>query len=221
MKKTSAFFLVAAAASLLEAEAAISVVGNNLGGSGRQFVDSTGTLLPDGNAVRVGFFNDVSANIHIISGNDFNSINALFRPLAEGAAGAGTVTTGSLATRTQGTSSGRLTYVIDGVTQSYLPAGTQLYVWVFNNANPAAATQWAIFTNNDDSPWVAAVDNPDVPGSGDLSLPIQNSIIDDADDVLKGSLSAGQVRLAPVPEPGMAALCLAALTLAVRRRREA
>lgn len=205
---------------MLEAEAAISVVGNNFGGSGRQFVDSSGTPLADGNAVRVGFFNDAAANIQIISGNDFDAINALFKPLGEGAAGAGTVAAGSLATRTQGTP-GRLTYQIEGVTQSYLPAGTQLYVWVFNNANPAAATQWAIFTNNDDNPWVAAVDNPDVPGSGNLSLPIQNSIIDDANDVLKGSLSAGQIRLSQVPEPGMAALCLAALTLAARRRRGA
>lgn len=199
-------------------QAAISIAGNNLGGSGRVLADSTGTPLATGSAVRVGFFNDPVADSAIISGTNFTAIDAIFKSLGEGLVNSGSVAAGALSINS---TPGRFSFQIQNIQQSYLPAGKQMFYWVFNSATPAAADEWAIFTNNDasggGSPWVSVLENPEVPGSGDLTLAVQLTRVDDIDDVISGSLVDNQLRT--VPEPGLAALFLTAIPLFLRRRR--
>jgi hypothetical protein len=52
-----------------------------------------------------------------------------------------------------------------------------------------------------------------------MTLSVQVDRVDDASDVIKGSLSGNQLRLAPIPEPSLLALLLTALPLLARRRR--
>lgn len=204
-------------------QAAISVFGNNLGSvaNARLLADASGTLLPTGSAIRVGFFNDPVADIAIISGTNFSAIDAKFKSLGEGVVpNSGTVATGALAV---GAAAGRFSFEIQSIQQSYLPAGKQMYYWVFNSASAASATQWALFTNDDTSgggqPWVSVLEDPGVPSSGDLQLAVQQARVDDASDVVTGTLNGGQLRLAVIPEPSLAALCLSAGALLFRRRR--
>ena len=202
-------------------QGAISIAGNNLGGSGRVLADASGSALPTGSAVRIGFFNDPVADIAIISGTDFSAIDAKFKSIGEGVVpNSGTVSAGALAI---GVNAGRFSFTVQDVQQSYLPAGKQMFYWVFNSSTPSTATQWALFTNDDSSgggsPWVSVQEDTQVPGSGDLSLAVQQLRVDDASDVITGTISADQLRLAVIPEPSLAALCLSAGALLFRRRR--
>jgi hypothetical protein len=203
------------------AQAAISIAGNNLGGSGRVLADAAGSPLPTGSVVRVGFFNDPVADIAIISGTDFSAIDQKFNSLGEGVVpNSGSVSAGALAI---GANAGRFSFTVQNVQQSYLPAGKQMFYWVFNSSTASTATQWALFTNDDTSgggsPWLSVLENTEVPGSGDLSLAVQQARVDDASDVITGTLNADQLRLAVIPEPSLAALCLSAGALLFRRRR--
>lgn len=200
-------------------DAAISVAGINLGGSGRILADAAGTPLPAGSLVRVGFFNDPVADIAVISGTDFSSIDQLFKSLGEGVVNSGTVTEGALAV----TASGRFSFTVSGAEQSYLPPDKLMFLWVFNASSAASATQWALFTNDDsndgDLPWLSKLDIPAVPTSGDVVLPASQAQVDDASDVITGSIVGNQLRLEVIPEPSLAALCLSAAGALVLRRR--
>ncbi|MFN0130164.1 MAG: PEP-CTERM sorting domain-containing protein [Verrucomicrobiales bacterium] len=219
--------LVVSAISLFtltcSSDAAISVTGNNLGGSGRILADAAGTPLPAGSLIRVGFFNDPVADIAVISGTDFSSIDQLFKSLGEGVANSGTLTDGSLAAGVP--TAGRFSFTISGAEQSYLPPNKLMFLWVFNASSAASATQWALITNNDsndgDLPWLSKVDDVGIPGSGNLSLPMQQAQVDDASDVVTGSIVGNQLRLEVVPEPSLAALCLSATGALLLRRRRA
>ncbi len=222
------FAATASAASFLAlatfGHAAISVAGNNLGASGLILADAAGTPLPVGSLVRVGFFNDPVADITVISGIDFSAIDSIFHPLGEGAANAGTVSSGSL-TISGVPEPGKFSFNIQNIQQSYLPQDKLMFYWVFNAPSAPSATQWAIFTNDDENDgniaWLSKLEDTDVPGSGDLSLAVQRLRVDEADisDVITGSLSDDQLRLQIIPEPGLGALCLsAAATLLFRRR---
>jgi hypothetical protein len=202
-------------------QAAISLYGDNLGDQGIVLTDADGSPLPEGSVIRVGFFNDPVADIAILSGFDFSAINDLFKPLGEGAIRtAGKVTDGALGIATP---PGNFTFRIENIDQSYLPPGKQLFYWVFNSSNPSTATQWALFTNDDTnggaSPWTAPVDDPAFPGTATLEMPLREGVVDDASDMITGSLVGGTIQLRPIPEPSLAALCLSAGALFFRRRR--
>lgn len=204
-------------------QAAIILFGDNLGDKGLVLADADGNALPEGSVVRVGFFNDPAANIAILSGYDFDAIDDLFIPLGEGAIRTGgKVTEGALAITTP---PGRFSVRIESIDQSYLPPGAQLFYWVFNSATPSTATQWALITNDDSNgghaPWVGPVDDPAFPGTASLYMPLREGVVDDASDVISGSLVGGTVQLRPIPEPSLAALCLSAGALLFRRRRAA
>jgi hypothetical protein len=209
--------------------AVITISGNNNATNRLLLTSSTGTPLQDGSAIRVGFFNDPAVNAAILTGTDFTAINALFKPIGEGQAGGGTLSAGVLASATLpllGTDPlvsgpGRFSFSVGGITQTYAPQNTPIYFWVFNDAVPAQATEWAIFTNDDSAnggtPWLVPFDDPNLGGS--TTLAVTTTRVDDVTDVITGSLDGGQLRLEAVPEPSLAALCLTATSLLFRRRR--
>ena len=209
----SAALLLAGSAS---SQAALSAFGNNLGDTGRVLADASGAPLNTPNIIRVGYFNDPTADAAVLSSSNFSAIDALFKPVGEGLTNGGTATTITA-------TNGLFAFNIANIQQSYLPAGKLMFLWAFNSATPATATHWALFTNDDTSgggsPWLSPLEDAGIPGSGDMTLSMQVDRVNDASDVIKGSLSGNQLRLAPIPEPSLLALLLTALPLLARRRR--
>jgi hypothetical protein len=206
--------------------AVITISGNNSASTRLVLASNDGTPLADGSLIRVGFFNDPVGNAVVLSGTDFNAIDTLFRPIGEGAVGGGTVGAGALSTITAGDPAvtGRFSFSVNGITQAYAPQNTPIYFWVFNTPAASQNSEWAIFTNNDSSnggsPWVVPFDDPQLGGS--ITLAVTTTRVDDADDVISGSLSTtlgGAPAIRTIPEPGIAALGLCALSLLYRRRR--
>ena len=209
----SAALLLAGSAS---SQAALLVFGNNLGDTGRVLADASGAPLTTPNIIRVGYFDDPAANAAVLSSSNFSAIDALFKPVGEGLTNGGTATTITA-------TNGLFAFSVANILQSYLPVGKLMFLWAFNAATPATATQWALFTNDDTSgggsPWLSPLEDAGIPGSGDMTLSMQVDRVNDASDVIKGSLSGNQLRLAPIPEPSLLALLLTALPLLARRRR--
>ena len=209
----SAALLLAGSAS---SQAALSAFGNNLGDTGRVLADASGAPLNTPNIIRVGYFDDPAANAAVLSSSNFSAIDALFKPVGEGLTNGGTATTITA-------TNGLFAFNIANIQQSYLPAGKLMFLWAFNSATPATATQWALFTNDDTSgggsPWLSPLEDAGIPGSGDMTLSMQVDRVNDASDVIKGSLSGNQLRLAPIPEPSLLALLLTAVPFLARRRR--
>ena len=151
--------------------------------------DEAGGVL-SGNAIRVGTFDLSGAGLFIISNsNSFSRLDALFTPLAEGITDAGTIT--------QANNSSQLLRVNDALQQegevlgqisrtsaNYLPSGTQLYLWVFNNPDPELATEWGIYGSTSAN-WTL----PTQLGSTTLSTA-------SADLILRGTLNNDTLRLA-------------------------
>ena len=201
--------------------AAITISGNNSAGARLLLASSSGAELPTGSAIRVGFFNDPVSNTAILAGSDYGAINAIFKPIGEGQVGGGTVSTGALSVNA---TPGRFSFAVNSITQTYAPQNTPIYFWVFNDAVPAAATEWAIFTNDDSSnsgsPWIVPFDDPDLGGS--ITMSVITTRVDDASDLVSGTFgvsAGGFPQIRTVPEPGLAALCLTAIPLFLRRRR--
>ena len=198
--------------------AAVTIAVNSNGGS--PFADSSGTVLPDGSVVRVGYFDLGSAGVlnTLQTSTDYVALNALFTPLAEGLAGAGTVSqsgaTGNQLVINSLSSAGAIFGSISGIDASYLTPGMDLSVWVFNDSNPLAATEWGIFsaTTRSGSNW----DFPNDLGASTLST-------FEIDNVVRGLDTGSQFRLAPVvvpvPEPGSLLLLFVGSGLLLRRRR--
>ncbi len=103
-------------------------------------------------------------------------------------------------------------------------AGDQLYMWAFNNANPAQATEWAIISN---VLWVR-------PPSGATTFSFDASELGTfvpngarGQVVNNGTPTTGgdiRTQIAPIPEPSTYALALVGLGVAAgvaRRRRQA
>jgi hypothetical protein len=202
--------------------AAISVAINNSGSSGVYVLsDASGNPLPSGSIIRVGYFVNEATNLPIISGNNYNALNSIFRPLGEGLANGGTAVADPIAI---GTTAGRYVETVTDITGSYFNSTTpQLYIIATNalslNSTP---TQWAVFTNNDGtSPWIAPEDI-----AGEV-IPVifraTTANVDDANDLARGTYAnvggVSQIRLAPVPEPTtLASVLLGGLALLRRRR---
>ncbi len=159
---------------------------------GSQIVNKDGLVLQNGYAVRVGSFNlpDATRNHTLAITSDYAQLKSWFKPLAEGVAGAGTasqVNGAGLMLRVNGyPSAGNVFGLISNISNSYMPAGTPLYLWIFNNANPDNADQWGIFTG---ATWVAP-----------QSLGAQTLSSSAAVTALQGTVSSTQLGLV-VPKP--------------------
>ncbi len=211
MKRFSVHFLpialIAIAAS--HANAAVSIVSNSLAG-GKKVVSSGASDLPAGSVVRVGFITDPLGNDAILRGGNFAALNAIFTPLGteNSTAGSGT---GAFVIGTP--TAGNWASTINGVENSYVPVGTQLYLWVLNNSVPANATEWGLYA---DPLWKM----PD----GTLvanQISITTSSIDSAAEVFRGSNNGATLGTMPVPEPSTAILLVGASSLFFARRRRA
>ncbi len=198
----------------MPAQATVSITVNSNGGS--PYADSSGLILTNGSVVRVGYFDLTNPTVvtTLQNSNTYIDINALFRPLAEGIANAGTSTSGNTLVINSVGGAGAIFGSITGISSTYIPTNADLAVWVFNDANTASATQWGIFsaTTQAGTNW----DFPSDLGSSTLSTFEINNI-------LRGTDTGTQFRLAsivaPVPEPGSLLLLLSATGLLIRRKR--
>lgn len=183
------FLLIASIAFGSQALQAGTVTLSSVGGT--KFASKSGTLLPSGCAVRLGFFNLAAEtrNQTVSSESDYAQLAASFNPLAEGIIGAGsssqTAGSGTVLRQNNFPDAGDIFGSVSNISASYLAPGTQLYVWVFNHVDPNQATQWGIFTA---STWVAP------PALGNSTLSTTASMV-----ALQGTLASGQLRLIDLP----------------------
>jgi len=186
---------------------------------GPMFATSTGDLLNFGSTIRIGTFNTTGGNLAILqNSNDYAVVNALFMPLGENIALAGTVSqannSGSMLTINDFFGTGNVLGQIANIEASYLAAGTQLFAWVFDATLPQNATQWGIYSSS--SGWSF----PNGLGSETLASFEIDTVVRGA--TTGGTTSSDRFNLAPVPEP--ASLFLIVLTgciMSLRRTRHA
>lgn len=214
--KTLVFFFLALLLGLPAHAATVSIsLSSN---AGPKFATSGGSLLVNGAVIRIGVFNVAGLNLSTLqTSNDYGLVESLFTPLGEAIPNAGTVTQAGNSAQNliinSLVGSGNVLGQVSNIESTYLAAGTQLYAWVFNDANPALSTEWGIFTAT--SGW----NFPNALGSETLATFEVNSII--RGSTTGGVTTADQLRLSAVPEPGSALLLLAAACLLPRRRRPA
>ena len=213
--KPAIFYAILSLLVLLTAPASatVSITVNSNGGSA--YCDTTGNLLTTGCVVRVGFF-DISAPGSLLTlqtSDDFATVDSFFKPLGEGIPNAGTINqTGSLTNYlvVNGMfAPGALFGQITGIDASYLTPGSDLSIWVFNNADPQSASEWGIYTAS--TGW----EFPSDLGSATLST-------FEIDNVVRGLNTGTQFQLSSisaVPEPGGLLLLLIAGGCFSRRRR--
>ncbi len=180
----SAVFACLGAASLNAGSITLSSVG------GSKFATKEGQLLAQNCAVRVGSFNLPNATRDQVlpARGDYAQLKSVFKPLAEGLIGAGSAAqnagSGTVLRANSFPAEGEIFGTVANINATYMPPGTQLYVWVFNHANPDLATQWGLFTAD---AWLA----PPALGNRTLST---TSV-----KVLQGVASGSQLRLIDVP----------------------
>jgi len=182
------------------AHAQITVSAN---GVSNLVLSATGGVLAQGDLVRLGFFSIPSV---LGTDNSFSDLNSDFTAIGEGLANSGTLSQSNNSGNTMDinnfSSSGTFLGSYQGVLGTYLPTGSQLYMWVFNSPTASSATQWGIF----DAPsWLF----PSDPGQVTMSLGSANI------SVLRGSTNGSNFELAPipVPEPGTLPFLAGALAL--------
>lgn len=207
----STVVLLALSAAVQAATVSITV---SSAGNVPKYVDSLGNLLTAGDAVRVGFFNMSGGNLATLqNSNVFADVNALFTPLAEGNANGGTVAeagaTGTNLVINNLFAQGNVFGQITGIDSSYCTTGTEMAVWVFNNADPTLATEWGIFTTTSGWEFPAAL------GSQTLATNEIDTIIRGSNDGTNFLLS----NISVVPEPGCWVLLAAGAVLLNGRRR--
>jgi hypothetical protein len=214
--KSFVFILLALLLALPAHAATVSIsLSSN---AGPKFATSGGSLLVNGAVIRIGVFNVAGLNLSTLqSSNDYGLVESLFTPLGETLPNAGTVTQANNAAQNliinSVIGSGNVLGQISNIESTYLATGSQLYAWVFNDANPALSSEWGIFTAT--TGW----NFPNGLGSETLATFEVNSII--RGSTTGGVTTADQLRLSAVPEPGSALLVLAAACLMPRRRRPA
>ena len=170
-------------------------------------LQSDGLFLLSGSLVRLGYFDLSGATLTTLqTSNDFATIDSLFRPLAEGISGAGSVTqlgnSGNALMINDMFGQGQAFGQIDGITAGYIPEGQFLSAWVFNGPNASTANQWGIYSSS--TAWAVP---PDL-GSVVLST-------DDINTVVRGSKDvSGNYHLATIPAavPEPSGLVLIAIT---------
>ena len=182
-------------------------------------VSSSGTLLAQGDAIRLGYFAASATSSLVESSNSYSTLNAAFTAFGEG-----TIPTSSGTLNETGTPVGNsntmyvnnaaLLNVSGAFFGSFtLPAtfpvtsGTQqLYMWVFNSSNPATATQWGIFT---DASWTFP------PNLGAANMTMNSSGIQ---PLRYGGTTGSDYELASipaVPEPSTFALLAGAMAIGI------
>jgi hypothetical protein len=216
MKPSLILPLMSALALLLVTAQAmpVSITVNSNGGS--KYTTATGSLLATGSVVRVGQFNVIGGNLTTLqTSNDYATVNSLFTPLAESLLNAGTVNQagapGQQLVINDLFAAGDIFGQIVNAEDFYFATGSQLYAWVFNNANPLLATEWGIFSST--TGW----GYPMMHGSETLST-------FEVDQVIRGNDTGTELRLAniaAVPEPGSALLALVGGLALFRRSRRA
>lgn len=188
--------------------ALVNISANTLAAPARTIVTSGGVLLPVGNAVRIGAF-PVGAPV-ITSNSTFASVNALFVPIGENPSEDADGINGPL-TISAAQGAGKYAGTINSVdnADSRFAEGTAIYIFIVDvpYSNLAAATEWAIFR---DAAWT-------IPGTSTRTL--TTSQIDVQSEMVVGTQSATNLRLAPIPEPSAAVLGLLGLAFSMRRRR--
>lgn len=183
-----------------------------------------GTILPNGDAVRVGYIPAADLSLFQTS-NVYSTLSADFTAIGEGNSGGGTLTENPtpsgiyLDINSFNSTPGAFDGTFNNVSSTYLATGDPLYIWVFNNANPAAATQWGVFSGGTSWEFPSSF-----PGSASLSLatasptPIRGTMLTSGAD--SGDFELANV--AVVPEPGSLSLVAGAgllAGLAWRRRK--
>ena len=208
--------LILAAVLLTQAQAATVSISVNSNG-GPMFATSAGDLITLGSCIRIGVFDTSGANLTTLqTSNDYFAINALFTPLGESGGDSGTVTqfgnSGSVLIINDLFGTGNVLGQIANIDSAYLPAGQQLYAWVFNSSTPLGSEQWGIYTST--TGW----NFPEALGSETLST-------FEIDTIIRGSTTGGlttsdRLSLSPVPEPAGSLLILATgLIYHLRRTR--
>lgn len=189
MKKS--FLIVGLGLALLNSSAlqAGSITLSSVGGT--KFATKDGQLLTQGCAVRLGSFNlpNSTRNQILPEKGDYAQLKSVFKPLAEGLIGAGSAAqadgSGTVIRANSFPAAGDVFGSVTNFSASYMPPGTQLYVWVFNHSNPDQATQWGLFTSSE---WLA----PSALGNQTLST---TAVV----TPIQGNATGGQLRLIDVP----------------------
>ncbi len=123
---------------------------SSVGGS--RFALNDGQALPVGVAVRIGTFllPSETRDQELASATDYVTLKSWFQPLAESGEASGTVSqpgeTGAFLRSNGFPATGDIFGTISNISPVFMPPGTQLYVWVFNHADPEQSTQWGIYT---------------------------------------------------------------------------
>ena len=168
---------------------------------------TTATRLPAGFSVELGTF--TSGFNFTANTNSYTGTNSGFTLYNTTTIGSGGAPVGEFAATT-------------GNLDGFNATGTQLYIWVFNNATPANATAWAIVTN---TTWTVPALGTN--GNAQIDTSDANTFVPTG---AKGALVADtsapsglnqSIRLSAVPEPSSYALgllgCLGLLAVAKRR----
>jgi hypothetical protein len=197
------------------AHASVNIVAQAL--SPNLILSSSGTALAVGDVVEIGYF---SSTTNLSTSNSYSSLSSIFTPIGQGSADSDTLSepgvTGDTMEINNVQGAGTFGGTFQNVSSTYLPAGSLLYMWVFNSTNPATATQWTILG---DSTWIFPVD----PSQANLSLSSSGIT------VYRGSTSSTDFELAnipaSVPEPtslaGLGSLLVLGSAAFIRRRKAA
>ena len=198
----------------LAAHATVTVGGN---GVSNLVLSDSGTPLAAGDLVRLGYF---SSTANLGTDNSFSDLNAIFTPIGEGIADAGTLTESGNSGNTLdinnfSSTPGAFYGSYGNVSSTYLPTGVQLYMWVLDTTSTNNVTQWAIL----DAPsWTFPAD----PGGVTMSLSSASISVIRGSTVVMNGTTDYELSAIPVPEPAtdalMAGTIVAAGTFLWRRR---